>query len=245
MAKKVRTFPNIEQVKTVNDNATVSTLMSNNDKQAIVEHQNGVVEMMTIETAKRRLLQKGDIVLSNVTNICKGSTQEHYLIKDMQNYQKGHLQLFENWMQYKYHFHYKENDDSIVDYIVFEDFPLPEFYFENGKKHNYRTDGEFMIIITIGYPEVGPWGVYIRNNSQNKDLFMKALAGKFVMPDTVSHPTAYVDELKQRGFDWICFHYNDPKGFWAFNRNDITRGDCLAKYLKSLYAALNGAFQNA
>lgn len=239
MSTRIRRFvPEGDDTVIIPDNTTVASEMPVHANQAILEHHNGTTEVLTLDQAKRRILQEGDLVIANTTSVVVGRSQESIMTEDLQYYYTWLKKNFRNCQQHTFEFYGKK---GFVESIFFNTFPLPSTGMYGNR---YTTTGEKIVIITAGYPELSPWGIYAHQSSPHWNMIQNSLGGTgHVMRVMDYDPSAKnPEELAERGFQWICFHYNNDNGAWKFDRNNIQRGDSLSKYLINVYSALNGAF---
>lgn len=132
--------------------------------------------------------------------------------------------------------------DKGIDWVLFKKFPLPDtFTDKKGKVYKYKPDYEDILFVLSEYPKIPPFGVHIRSKSPNKNLIKKALGHTFnSIPYSGERYEKISDDLSEKGWSWICFHYaNDT---WNFNTNNIRKGDNLFTYIESLFAFLSGGF---
>lgn len=130
------------------------------------------------------------------------------------------------------------------NYLLIRAFPLPDSY--------SPQDQIDLLILTVGYPDVPPAGVYLPSKTPNREQITKHLGGHVLsgLGDYLLHhiPDAYrkqVEEhakaLAEKGWAWMCFHYRDWK--WKLNPNTLLAGDSLYKYVENVFAALSGGYR--
>lgn len=118
-----------------------------------------------------------------------------------------------------------ELDDNT---LLFRGFPLPD---------DYTPDRVDLLIVTWGYPDVPPAGIHVPSKSPNREQIAKHLGGH-VLDNIPSSYLAYVEELADHGWQWICYHYKNWS--WRLNPTNLLSGDSLYKYTENVFAALSG-----
>ena len=162
-----------------------------------------------------------DRVYTNPTDIEKGTLRDRLINEEMDLIAKRFLATFPG----KRRQIIRDDNDT---YLLIANFPLPD---------NYDPDYVDLLIVTVGYPDVPPAGVHVPVELENLREMGRRLGGH-IMPDE-NLPKSYkqhVHELERHGWRWICYHYNDWQ--WQLNPNNLLSGDCLFKYVESLYAVL-------
>lgn len=229
MAKRIN-FSDIE----VDENQTLDTINEGN-KQMVVRKKDGSYEIVTAEEAKERKLSEIEGIILNQTAIEKGNIKNDYLMQDLLLIKKYFMSEFPDLNMREVVI------DDDLNWIKFKNFPLPDFFIDgSGQKVYYQPDKEDIVLVVSEYPHDGPFGIHVKRESPNKDKIRTALGGHVF--DQVIGPTNYVEkvqELSNIGWDWVCFHYFAT---WNFNRVDLKKGDCLASYVETLFAALSGAY---
>jgi hypothetical protein len=125
------------------------------------------------------------------------------------------------------------NIEDNWEYIMIKNFPLSD---------EFRPDHENITIVTIDYPDFGPGGIHVPNNSPNLSHIKSVLGGHVFENERISQLGGeygkHVEEIP--GWTWVCYHYDGWK--WNFNPNNIMCGDNLFKFIVALYANLSGEF---
>lgn len=197
-------------------------------------------EVVPYEDAKRRQLAQYESITTMQTPVIRGGATRDLLELDL-----SFIQSFYNGIEP--HPEGRRIDvfpnRNNADYLVLRNFPLPDgFVDEYGQLHRYQPDYENIVVVIPDYPEVGPRGVHVKKDSAwNLNVIKQALKGH-IYQDVVGGRHD-LSGLRERGWQWICFHYTNDE--WKFNTQNIVAGDCLAKYVESLFIALSGAFINA
>lgn len=243
MAKRVKLdFKEVELP--VDKVLTVKDIMPSESRSVTVLQQNaeGVyvpVEVISRSDAhNRKVLDKSNYI-TNQSDMIKASVKTEFLIKDL-----THFFRTINVKNPEIYFNGEDAEEN-PDYIQFINFPLPpSFTGEDGINRTYRSKSEEVVVIIRDYPQFGPWGIHIKQNSINRSNIKEALDGHIFgrMINVPDNYTATSEELEKIGWEWICFHFKDNNGKWKFNIRNISQGDCLAKYFINLYAALGGKY---
>jgi hypothetical protein len=122
--------------------------------------------------------------------------------------------------------------------LIIRAFPLPD---------DYSIDQIDLLFVICGYPDVPPAGVHIPSKTPNREQIREHLGGHvianstYVLDHTPERYRQYVDELAKQGWEWICFHFKDWS--WKLKPYNLLSGDCLFKYVESVYVALSGGYK--
>jgi hypothetical protein len=122
--------------------------------------------------------------------------------------------------------------------LIIRAFPLPD---------DYSIDQIDLLFVICGYPDVPPAGVHIPSKTPNREQIREHLGGHvianstYVLDHTPARYRNYVEELAKQGWDWCCFHHQNWS--WKLKPYNILSGDCLFKYVESVYVALSGGFK--
>ena len=231
MAKRIN-FTDIE----VDENQTLDSIVGDN-QQTIVRNKDGDYEVITGEKAREKNLSDIQGIVVNQTPIEKGSVKKKFLMEDLKLIKKYFMGTFPDLKTREVFL------DDELNWVKFKNFPLPDYFVDvDDQKVYYQPDKEDIVLVISEYPQDGPYGIHVKRDSPNKDKIRKSLAGHIF--ENVVGPDDYVErvqELSNMGWDWVCFHYARGQ-HWQFNRQDMRQGDCLAKYVENLFAALSGAF---
>lgn len=207
--------------------------------QILERNDDGVYQVITAEEAKKKKLSELGDILINQTAIEKGGVKDSYLMKDLTLIKKHFMEEFSDLNTREIVL------DDELNWVKFINFPMPDYFINaNGIKKCYTPDFEDIVIVINEYPENGPFGIHIKKGSPNKARIQEVLGGHIyneVLGNSIH--AEKVSELKEKGWDWVCFHYVKGRK-WNFNRNDLRKGDCLATYIENLFAALSGAYSN-
>ena len=236
MARKRINFEDID----VQEDSPVIDLVPVSAGQITAQRPDGTFEVITREDAERKRIREYISVSTNQQDIVRGSVKSDLLLQDLKLFHKYFLSDFDG-IQTTIDL-CGDDPDNDPDYILISKFPLPDQLLNSNRSGSIQRDWEDVIVVITDYPEYGPFGIHVRDNSPNKELIESALEGhQFDNP--IGHPDSdykeSVKDLEKLGWIWICFHYRDSA--WHINHKDLKMGDCLAKYLENLYAALCGA----
>ena len=174
--------------------------------------------------------------VANQCNIIKASVKTDYL-KNEYSLMKDFFESFEDNFDPQLNEHGESLDDP--DYLYFKNFPLPDNYKDRyGKIRPWPKDGFELIIIINDYPNHGPYGLHLRTTDRCYEDLKECLDGHILSEPYDSEYRNIVSQLTKKGWSWICYHYENDR--WDFNRQDIKAGDCLTKYIYSVWCDLHG-----
>jgi hypothetical protein len=98
-------------------------------------------------------------------------------------------------------------------------FPLPD---------GYNPDYEDIGIVLYEYPDFGPAGIHIYDDSPNLEQIRRTLNGHVIANDRIQHLSGYREHVEELdGWTWICLHYNGWR--WRFNPTNIHKGEAVPK----------------
>lgn len=112
-------------------------------------------------------------------------------------------------------------DGYEIPYLLIENFVLPDRFAKNGYE-----DHEDILIPLHNHPYNPPFGFYIPTNSPHLSE-IKKLFGLYALHDS-------------NGYTWIDFAYNLER--WDYNFDNPIKGDCLCKFIESIFLALEGKY---
>ncbi len=125
------------------------------------------------------------------------------------------------------------------EWIQLINFPLPDYcLLPTGEKVYFNPDYENITVVIADYPNYGPNGIHIMENSANFQKIQYALGHIY---DKALYDRKFsTQHLVNTGWKWLCFRYDEHvHKKWNFNPHDITQGDCLAGYFEHLFRALS------
>jgi hypothetical protein len=104
------------------------------------------------------------------------------------------------------------------DYLLIRNFPLP---------NRYRPDHIHLLLLTADYPAQPPQGFHLPSGHPA----LKAIR---------RHLHAYeAGAASAGGWSWLCWHYAGHS--WRLDARRLMDGDCLYKFVESIFAVLNEA----
>jgi len=221
---------------------TIGAVVPEETNQVVaVRSDTGVFEVIPIEEARNKNLDGYESITSIQTPIVRGGYKFDCLKKDISLIYDLY-KMTGNLPQGRPIELMGPNAPKDPDYLILRNFPLPDHFTDskNNKKIPYSKDFEDIVVVIPDYPDSGPRGVHIKTDSPDLPVIQKALEGH-IFSDIIG--SRYdLSGLKERGWKWVCFHHAGD--VWNFNPKNISAGDCLAKYLETLIAAMSGAFSN-
>jgi len=130
--------------------------------------------------------------------------------------------------------------DKNLDWVILKNFPLPDSFQNGFRKVQFAPDYEDILLVTTQYPNCGPWGIHIKKDSPNDVAIAQALGGGHVYGGVMGGRTSDYASVVDKDWKWVCFHTDNQS--WNFNYNNLRAGDCLWKYIITLFAGFQGKF---
>lgn len=230
---------NFDHVQTP-DTATINDVLGpdSNASQVLVTRRNN-------DTDVYEVVPKQNFNNTDMNNVTKVTPMQSDLVDGGIKTDLINQELYMYYHYFLSEFPYVKNSRAVIgdneDWIELINFPLPAFTTVNGRRIDFRTEVDNIVIITSDYPDFPPRGVHFHKNSPNLEIFQQAL-NSHVFDGILGVSHKHKDEIKQledQGWMWMCFHYDDYR--WNFNSRNIKSGDCLYKYIEMLFARLSGA----
>jgi len=202
---------------------------------AIVTYQNGDTKHVPVQEYHNQPLDVVEVVELNQVPIRKGALSDFRIRKKFLDMELPRVCDFLAGFRFKDARIRPEIElDDNYNWIIIHNFPLSD---------DYSPDYEDIIIITAEYPDNGPIGIHIRNNSKNKSKMIEKMGGGHALEREQYYQftsPGYENIFDVPDSTWICFYYENFQ--WNFFPNDVMRGDNLTKYIKALQANLSGNF---
>ncbi len=126
-------------------------------------------------------------------------------------------------------------DGYEIPYLSIENFVLPDRFAKNG-----HEDHEDIIIFLPNFPSTPPNGVYVPTDSPHLEEIKTALGGHVYGHNYNAMPEDSFDEVHTDGYTWVCFHYEN--NIWHYDFDNPMKGDCLCKYIETVFLALDGKY---